>query len=219
MSFEMMPDSRLIHPMSLIVAGPSSCGKSFFVKRLLYERENVIDGAPEKTIWCYGEYQDAYREMTETLSHIEFVEGIPEDLEDRINPSIRNMVIIDDLMAETSKSALVTRLFTKGSHHKNLSVIFITQNLFYASKEFRTISLNASYICLFKSARDKSQIIHLAKQMYPGQSKFMQESYNDATSAPHGYLFIDLKPLTPEKMRLRTNIFPGEKQFVYVPKV
>ena len=72
---------------------------------------------------------------------------------------------------------------------------------------------------IFRSPRDKSQIIHLAKQMYPGNVKFMQEAYNDATSKPYGYLFIDFKATTADNMRLRTNIFPGEKpHYVYLPK-
>ena len=83
----------------------------------------------------------------------------------------------------------------------------------------RTISLNAHYMILFKNPRDGSQITHLSKQMYPSRSKYMMEAYRDATSPPYGYLFIDLKPDTPEDMRLRSNIFPGEHTIVYVPRV
>ena len=55
--------------------------------------------------------------------------------------------------------------------------------------------------------------------MYPSKTKYMVEAYRDATSIPFGYLFADLKPETPEDLRLRSNIFPGEYQTVYVPKV
>ncbi len=110
-------------------------------------------------------------------------------------------------------------LFTKGSHHHNLSVILILQNLFYRGKEMRTISLNAHYMVLFKNPRDASQITHLARQMYPNKPKFMVEAYRDATSSPYSHLFVDLKPDTEEHMRLRSNIFQGEYPTVYVPKV
>lgn len=63
------------------------------------------------------------------------------------------------------------------------------------------------------------QITCLAKQMYPGRVKYFQEAYTDATKEKYGYLFIDLKPDTPENFRLRTNIFPGETQFTYIPRV
>ena len=52
--------------------------------------------------------------------------------------------------------------------------------------------------------------------MYPGRVKFFQEAYDDATKLKWGYLFIDLKPDTPDELRLRTNIFPGERPVVYV---
>jgi len=52
-------------------------------------------------------------------------------------------------MNETNRS--VTDLFTKGSHHRNISEIYIVQNLFNKRKEHRTISLNSHYIVVFKA--------------------------------------------------------------------
>ena len=54
--------------------------------------------------------------------------------------------------------------------------------------------------------------------MYPGKRKFLTDAYKDATEKPYGYLVLDLKPETGEKFRVRTNIFPGEVQYVYLPK-
>ena len=102
----------------------------------------------------------------------------------------------------------VTALFTKQSHHRNISVMFISQNLFNQGKGNRTISLNCHYMVLFKNPRDSSQIIHLAKQMYPGKPGFLKGIFQDATNEPYGYLFIDLKQNTPDHFRLRTQIFP-----------
>ena len=98
----------------------------------------------------------------------------------------------------------VTDLFTKKSHHSNTSVIYLVQNLFSRNKESRTISLNTQYMVVFKNPRDASQITNLAKQMYPGRVKFIQEAFADATSTPYGYLLVDLKQDTPEDLRLRT---------------
>ena len=81
------------------------------------------------------------------------------------------------------------------------------------------MSLNAHYIVAFKNPRNVTQITTLAKQMYPGNTKFMVEAFGDAISRPYGYLLIDLKPQTDEKVRLRTNIFPGEVNYVYVKRV
>jgi len=126
-------------------------------------------------------------------------------------------LIIDDLMHEADER--VSKIFTRVSHHKNLSVLHLTQNLFYGSKQNRTISLNSHYLVVFKNTRDATQISHLASQMYPGKSKFLIEAYRDATSKPFGYLLIDLKPDTEDQLRIRSNIFPDDAATcVYVPK-
>ena len=56
----------------------------------------------------------------------------------------------------------VASLFTIKSHHKNISVMYIVQNLFHRGKYHRTISRNAHYMVLFKNLTDVSQIMALA---------------------------------------------------------
>jgi len=146
--------------------------------------------------------------------HVIFNEGVPNI--EQFDGKERTLLILDDLMGETNDS--VSNIFTKVSHHRNVSVIYLSQNLFYKSKQNRTRSLNSHYIVLFKIPRDTLQVATLARQMYPGKSQFFVEAFKDAREKPFGYILIDLKPNTKEKYRVRTNIFPGEKQFVYLPK-
>ena len=80
------------------------------------------------------------------------------------------------------------------------------------------MSLNAHYIVLFKNPRNAMQVSTLARQMYPGQNKFLVEAFRNATEKPFGYLLLDLKPDTDEKYRIRTNVFPEERQYVFIPK-
>ena len=81
------------------------------------------------------------------------------------------------------------------------------------------MSLNCHYLVLFKSPRDSTQINQLAKRMFPCYVRYIQESFQNATSRPYGYLLSDLKPETPTVIGLTTNVFPGETQFAYVIKV
>ena len=55
----------------------------------------------------------------------------------------------------------------------------------------------------------------MARQMYPGRVKFVQDSFKEATSVPYGYLLIDLKQETHEDLRLRNTIFPDDA-FQYI---
>ena len=195
----------------MVVSGPTSSGKSVFTRRLLKHAQDILAPPPERILYCYGIYQDIFADM----QGVEFHEGVPQLSE--FDGKKRTLLVLDDLMHETSTT--VSQIFTKISHHANISVVYLTQNIFYANKENRTITLNAQYIVLFKNVRDKSQISYLARQMYPGKAAHMVEAYTDATDAPYSYLFIDLKPRTDEKHRLRACIFPDdEANYVYVPK-
>jgi len=102
------------------------------------------------------------------------------------------MLIIDDLMSETNQ--LVADIFTKISHHRDISVIYMTQNVFDKNKYARTISLNAHYLVLFKNPGDANQFAVLSRQMYPKSWKFAVEAYRDATGNPFSYLLVDLRP-------------------------
>ena len=201
----METNGRLQHPFTCLIAGPTGCGKSYFVIKLI--QANFIEPPPERIVWCYSEWQYLYT----TIQGVEFVDGLHFESD----PQKRTLVIIDDLMHETNEK--VTKLFTKGSHHGNLSVIYLVQNLFGKNKELRTISLNTHYMIVFKNPRDGSQITHLAKQMFPRNVKYLQEAFTDATSTPHGYLLVDLKQETPDHIRLRTNIL-NHFQTVYIQR-
>lgn len=208
-------DVRWRHPWTCIVAGPSSSGKSVFTRCFVKNIDKMSDTKFNRIIVYFAEWQPGYRKYGE---NVEFIEGLPQQSHFAGDDKPK-LIIIDDLMRESSNSTICD-LFTKGSHHKNLSVLFITQNLFHQGRGQRDISLNTSYLILFKNPRDRAQIQHLARQLYPENPKYVQEAFMDATSKPHGYLFIDLKQSTPDNCRIRTNIFPFDThQYVYVPKL
>ena len=100
-------DARWKHPFTCIVAGPTGCGKSTFVTRLLRHASTMIDPPPEKITWCYGEWQEAYAKTD--LTHVRFEEGLPTV--DMFEATTRYFIVIDDLMTETDER--VTTLFTK----------------------------------------------------------------------------------------------------------
>lgn len=198
----------MTHPASWLISGPTRSGKTVFVKNLI--EYQMFRPMSQKIVYCYGAYQPLFR----TLKHVEFVEGLPSNLSTLQNA----LVTVDELMAEVGNDTRLRKLFTKGSHHRNLSIIFIVQNLFHQGKEMRTIHLNSQYLVLYKNPRDKSQILHLARQMSPGKLKAFQEIFQDATSPAYGYLLIDLCPETEERLRMRTGIFPGDKHYAYEPR-
>lgn len=198
------------HPFTTIVAGPSGCGKTNFVTNFLNHSNEVCNVVFDEIIWCYDEMQPLYN-----LENVNYNQGIPDiSMFDGKKPKL---LILDDLMRESD--GRIVDIFTKGSHHRNLSLFYITQNIFHQGKGQRDISLNTSYIVYFKNPRDKTQIRYLSRQVYPENSKFVDEAYKDATAKAHGYLMIDLKQTTDDMCRFKTKIFPFDGHCtVYIPK-
>ena len=202
----------LQHPFTCICSGPTGSGKTSLVKSII--DQNLIHPQPQHILWLYGADQPLYKSMT----NVTFYKGIPEDIEDRFNPRYTNLLIIDDLMTQCHSDERMTRLFSVGSSHMNLSIVFIVHNLFHQGKEMRNISLNAHYIILFKNPRDNQQIRTLARQIYPGESQFLIDAFKQATGKPHGYLLMDLKQTTKDFLRVREGILEDDIPYVYVPE-
>ena len=204
-------DLRLNCPFTMLIVGPTSSGKTIFTKNLLENKTLMLKNAPSRIVWCYSVWQPLYENLSE---FIEFYEGLP-DIE--LIKQGNFILVVDDLMTEVSNNEKLSQIFTKYSHHYNISCIYLLQNLFPKGPQARTISLNAHYIVLMKNNRDRAQIRHLASQVYPGNTKFLIEAFKDATQLPFSYLLLDFKNDISETIRIRTGIFPNESMFAYHP--
>ena len=150
---------KLHHPFSMLVPGPRGARKSEFVKQLLSLKRFIMTSPPERIVWFYGRHQpDLFCSLAQEIPSIEFYEGLPTNIEVMFDRSKRNICIIDDLMQSASGNQLAENLFTNG-RHLNLSVVFVSQNLFYAGKKCRIISLNSTYIVVFKNPRDQTKFV------------------------------------------------------------
>jgi hypothetical protein len=148
-----------------------------------------------------------HQQLTALRKKVVIREGVPENFE---NPrGLPCLFVLDDLLNEAYSRA-VCDLFTKGSHHRNLSVILITQNFFHQAPHCRDISLNAKYLVALKNVRDRNQFAYLARQVLPEASASLCEAYREATRNPHGYLILDFAQDTDDLLRFRTNVFPAE---------
>ena len=106
-----------------------------------------------------------YDDIKCAVPSTQFHQGIPslEKLE-----SLQNIILVlDDLMEESVKDSNILNMFIAGSHHRNISVLFLMQNVFEKGRHARTISINTQYMALFKNARDQTQIRFLARQIFP----------------------------------------------------
>lgn len=207
-------DVRWKVPFTALLAGSTACGKSSFVRRFILNLDQMTDQFINEIVWCHSaEMVDLQDSAID--SRLTFHKGIP-NIDDYNAESGPKLFILDDMMSEMDRT--VVDLFTKYSHHKNISVFFITQNLFHKGKGMRDVSLNSHYIVIFRNPRDRKSFSYLARQLNPKNVKFLEEAYEDATKLPYGYLLVDCHQKTDENLRIRTSIFPDQRQYVYIPK-
>ena len=192
-------DVRLKTPFTAVVAGPTGSGKTELLFNLIRNSDRVCTSPPVEIVYCYGAWQDKFDRLSEETG-TRFREGLPNVERDLENDGKPRWLIIDDLMEEGSGKGQTNDLYTKHSHHRNISVFFVVQNLF--KKENRTLSLNTHYLFLGKNPRDKQVVTSLAKQAFPGKVTAVQKAYDIATEEPYSFLLIDMKQTTPESLRL-----------------
>ena len=54
--------------------------------------------------------------------------------------------------------------------------------------------------------------------MFPLSKGFLQSAFEQATTEPYQYLFINLQPRVPRQLRVRSHIMPDdERQYCYLP--
>ena len=147
----------LIHPSSVVIAGPSRSGKTVFLRKLIQEK--MLSPMPTRIVIVYGEWQGEYDRIKAAQPTTEFVPGpLPPDLYEKFDPREKNLLILDDQMSDAGKSDQLEKYFVQGSHHRNLTIIFVVQNIFEKAKAMRSTNLNTTYLVLYKNPRDKGQI-------------------------------------------------------------
>lgn len=203
-------------PFTGLISGMTQSGKSTWIAKFLRNANTLMSEAPEEIYYFYVHWQREFDDLAQNHG-VKFVRGSPDFTTLSAESSAPRLVIMDDLMTEMSKGDSLTEAFTRSSHHSNLSIWMLVQNLFY--KNQRDSRVNSKYLVLMRSPSDKSQVHFLARQMYPESPSLMIKAYNDACSRPYGYLLVDLAMTTDDRLRLRTNIFPDElPEIVYCAK-
>ena len=163
------PEFKFHHTFSMVIVGPTQCGKTCFVQQVL--TKNCIQYLSEKSTqiyWFYNQWQQRYDALKRVLrKRIQFTHGLPhlsQDLKE-INPEYNNILVFDDLMSQAIDSPVLSQLFTQG-RHRNASVILLLQNMFPKGKYNTDINRNAQYVVLFPSPSDRKQIDILAERTF-----------------------------------------------------
>lgn len=197
-------------PSNNLVCGPSNCGKTTFVERVL-ENKDMWSKPIDNLYYCYGIATDNLKTIGQKFPGAVLMEGIPRNLSqprEIFQPSKNNVLILDDLSMESQNSPDITNFMVKGSHHTNTCFLSLEHFLFADNaKERRKQAPHWHQMVLFRNKRALHQIGTLARQCSLGDAKSIQWAFGDATENPYSYLIIDMRDDTPSDFRFVTNVF------------
>ena len=219
-----MYDIRFKSPSTFILAGASQCGKTSMTLNILRHGDILFEDGRcvQNVVYFYKEWQKSFNGAKNEGLVQQWVNELPscESIRDRVTlfkDRGGSIVVIDDFASQLNKDIIV--IFSVLSHHLNVTVLLLTQNLFSKNPVFREISLNSTYIILFKNPRDASQITSYAKQFSPGKINYIIDSFREATKRPYSYLLFDHHQSTPDTIRVRSRFLPHElPTIVWLPK-
>ena len=178
-----------------IIFGQTGAGKTHFILDVI--RHKLIHPFPKRIYYMYKIRQP----FMDTMSNVMFIEGLNFETLDTSKPS---MLVIDDLVLSTNKD--VAEMFILGSHHRQISIFFLTQNLFPNCDLFRIMSANAHYFVIFQNQRNFRQVMTLARQIFVGRDvDRIIEAYKRASNTPRGFIILSFSPLLPNELTVVTD--------------
>lgn len=204
---------KFLTPCNIIVCGSSQAGKSTFTLRLLGHPE-LFDQPISQIYWFHG----ISAVNLPNDPRIRTIPGLPDQESLQYisqGGNAHRIVVIDDLLIESlANKDVLAKLWTKTSHHCNMTMILLSQSLFEIPRIVRN---NSHYIILFKALADRLNVSNLGRQLFPGEQSYFMASFNNATDKNYGYLVINTHPRENNSyLRLCTDLFGVTK--VYLPK-
>ena len=193
-----MPIKFLANKNTLIY-GLTGAGKSQFILEVI--RQKLVFPFPENVFYMYNIEQDFMNEWDKSETQkIVFIKGLQFDKVDISKPSL---LVIDDLLLSTDKET--AEMFILGSHHKCISLFYLTQNLFHNCDMFRLMSKNTHYYVIFENQRNFSQVQNLARQT--AVKKQIMQAYLRASKTPRGFIVLSFAPELPRELSVVTDWF------------
>ena len=197
------------------MVGPTGSGKSQFVAELIRRRHELFSVPVNKIVWVYADYQPLFRELQREEPGITFVNSI-QNLKSVVERD--SILVLDDQFQALNKAQdcqIIKDFYLIHSHHMCVSTIGIFQTAYHRS--MREISLNSQLLILFDFSRDRSIITNLARQIFPGNTKFLQSAYEHCVKKDWGYIVMDLHPRHKRYCWVRSSIFPSKDCVVFIP--
>ena len=211
-----MMEGRFHFGYCIRIAGPSQCGKTVTLVKLLKQKSNFHPCPPKRVMWVTGSPTRDEALENDVLAHYpqsQFFHEIPHNFEQLIEPY--DFWVFDDMSAELKNSATFTNIFTKTAHHCRCIMAYLTQNAYEPGKDSATRTRNCAYQIFFNNKADIRWIGVLGQQLL-NNSKQFANMFHHATREPYSCLLVDNRTTTPSTEQFIGDAF-GETPYFLVP--
>lgn len=180
---------KLISPFSCFICGFSGSGKSVTCLKWLQNADRVFQNKYTHIYYFYG---SVFQKIFKTVKNVQFSNDLKllEKIISKKHPAPGVLVVLDDLLDVVGNSGLIERLYTKGSHHHNIDIINIVQNIFYKSRFFVTLKENTHYYYI-KQFINEGKIKLLANTVGVNSTELMQAYVESSNKNRFEGLLID----------------------------
>lgn len=222
-------DSVFQHPFTCLVAGATQSGKSTFVANLLLNHRDYVNvtfdyiyiflGTDIKQNPTLGQIKTRFPKKTKIMDITSMYKN-KKDMRESFPRAIERLVkkkkkskgcfIFDDLMKEMGDSDVLSNIFIKHSSHGNVSVIFITQNLFHKGKnqtEGRTLYINSHIIVLFLNKLDNTTLCTIAQKITGGTDTKRLKQLLKKIQERYRYVVLRGHLSTPAELLITSDYF------------
>ena len=183
-----------------IIFGQTGSGKTHFMLEVI--RKEMIHPFPKNIYYMNKVEQDFMKSWNKIEKQkITFIQGLNPN---KMKTSEPSLLVIDDLLLSTNKD--VVEMFILGSHHKHISLFYLSQNLFPDCSLFRTMSNNAHYFVIFNNKRNSTQIHRIAHQVYMGKDvQRIKNAYKRIQQQQWGFMVLTFVPELSEELTVVTD--------------
>lgn len=210
-------DLKFQCPSAVCISGPSQCGKSTLIVKLIKQRQQMFSHNFTKCFYCQPvnlclKNNPIFEQILKFFPTAELICGLPDVTKLALDSDeSHKLLIINDLMSQVLESAEIVNLLSVQIHHSNITALITLHNVYFTSKFSKTIRRNFNYNIFFYNRLDLQELKCLSIQL--GKSpNFLQECFNFLTSKfPHenAYLLIDGHYKSKIKsLYVRSHIFP-----------
>lgn len=223
-------DMKFETPCAICITGPSQCGKSTFIVKLIKNRNQMFNQSFQRIIYCQPanlcvRNNPIFEEILKEFPTAELVSGLPDISKLFLDmDSSPKCVIIEDLMAELLNSPEMVHLFTVQIHHNNLTVLCTLHNHYYNSRFAKSLSRNIGYKIFFYNRLDLRELKMISMQI-SNNPNFLIECFNFLMKKfldSNAYVLIDGSFQSKMKsMFVRSHILPNQdgdiKPIIFFP--